>query len=389
MSGTRTAAHVVIGAGVIGLATAWELASRGEDVLVLDPTPGRGASWAAAGMIAPVSEQVPGEEALAAFTRASAAMHTDFLARLVVPGEDADVDLGRTGTLVVAVDQADVRELALTERLLAAEPGRAEQRLTVREARRLEPALSPRIGAALRVETDQWLDPRRLASRLMAALESRRPGSVVRERALSVVAASGGGGDDAGWRIETTAGEVSAQRTVIVAAALGTSVLRTPAAPHTPLHAERGDVLRIRPLDREDVPGRVIRAFVRGRQTYIVPRADGTVVIGATVRTDDVSGTHVGATLDLLNDAVEVVPALRESTLEDITTRDRPATRDHLPVLGVAQSPAGDAMPGLVWATGFDRHGVLLAPWAARSVADHVLAGQPFPQPVNPYRSAS
>jgi len=142
-----TAAHAadvaVAGGGPIGLALAWRAAQRGLSVVVADPEPGGGAAWAAAGMLAPVTEVHPGEEALLALNLASAARYPAFVAEL----EDVSgMDTGhRTeGTLVVARDRDDLEALEELRRLQAS-LGLASDRLTSRECRALEPGLAPSV----------------------------------------------------------------------------------------------------------------------------------------------------------------------------------------------------------------------------------------------------
>src|SRR5215211_5571710 len=102
---------VVVGGGVIGLAIAWRAALAGMTVTVCDPAPGRGASWAAAGMLAPVTEVHYGEEKLLALNLASAGLWAAFAEEL-----EALTGLGvgyrRCGTLLVARDSDDLAALS-------------------------------------------------------------------------------------------------------------------------------------------------------------------------------------------------------------------------------------------------------------------------------------
>ena len=113
-----------------------------------------------------------------------------------------------------------------------------------------------------------------------------------------------------------------------------------------------------------------MRGWVRGRPVYLVPRPGGEVVVGATMEEHDgPPEVSVGGLLRLLADARELVPALETATFVEAIARDRPATPDHLPLVG----PTGH--PGLVVAGGHFRHGVLLAPLTAAAVADHLETG--------------
>jgi glycine oxidase len=109
---------------------------------------------------------------------------------------------------------------------------------------------------------------------------------------------------------------------------------------------------------------------VHGVPVYLVPRSNGTVVIGATQREDGSSAVSAGGVCQLLRDAQALVPAVSELELIEVTARARPGTPDNAPLLGrVSQTGGatrGDDIPGLIIATGFFRHGVLLTPVAAQ-----------------------
>jgi glycine oxidase len=125
-----------------------------------------------------------------------------------------------------------------------------------------------------------------------------------------------------------------------------------------------------------------VRGLVRGVPVYIVPRQDGTVVIGATQREDDLGeGTPAGIAVSaggvyqLLRDAQQLVPAVAELELLEATARARPGTPDHAPLLGrVGEQGLPGDVAGLVIATGFFRHGILLAP-AAAEICRQLLDG--------------
>ncbi|MEU6751814.1 FAD-dependent oxidoreductase, partial [Spirillospora sp. NPDC046719] len=158
---------VIIGAGVIGLATAWRAAQGGAAVTLVDPAPASGASSVAAGMLTPVSELSYGEEPLLRLGLASRDRYGAFAAELA---EATGLDTGYRddGTLQVAFDADDLKLLddlrAFQESL-----GIPVEALTGRECRRAEPMLAPGVRGGLLAPEDGSVDPRRLAPALLAA----------------------------------------------------------------------------------------------------------------------------------------------------------------------------------------------------------------------------
>lgn len=355
---------VVIGGGVVGLSIAWELARTGRDVRLIDPEPASGATYAAAGMITPISEHRPTEQSLHVIAQESAARYPAFLA--TIPGG------GRCGfeavsTLLLAVDDADRRRI---DDLSALQPGAIEP-LTLREARRLEPLLGPRTTAVRRVR-EHRIDPRALATALLAALGDRIVRTVVRgilheDPNDPMSPAIGVRLDDA----------VITAREVVVANGLAAG--RLDGMPFVPtLRPVYGDILRLGVPDRlRPLLDCTVRARVHGASVYLLPRIDGTVVLGATQREHGGPAASAGGVYELLRDAAAVVPAVAELELLEVTARARPTTPDNAPLLGRAAS-------GLIIATGFGRHGVMLAPIAAEAVAS--LISGVAPTGIAPFR---
>jgi glycine oxidase len=148
----------------------------------------------------------------------------------------------------------------------------------------------------------------------------------------------------------------------------------------------KGQILRLRPTPatlRAGIPGglvtRTVRGIVHGFTVYLVPRASGELVIGAT-QEELGSDTRVtaGGVWELLRDARTLVPGITEFELAEAVAGLRPGTPDNAPILGPAQ------LPGLVLATGHFRSGVLLAPVTADIIADY-LASQRISEGMVPF----
>jgi glycine oxidase len=364
----------VVGAGIVGLGIAWEAARRGHRVTVIDPAPASGATFAAAGMLAPVSELHYQEEQLLALTLESARLYPVFLQRLGRTGHQA------AGTLVAAFDAADRSALEDLRQAQLAQGLRVE-RLSSREARRLEPALSPALSGAFLAPDDHQVDPRALSAALLAALAEAEAG-IVHRRAAAL--ARSGSGEVTGVVLDDGT-QLPADETV-VANGLGAAALDgLPASLRLPLRPVYGDILRLRvPPALRPLVRLTVRGLVRGLPVYVVPREDGTVVIGATSREDGSDAPSAGGVYQLLRDAQALVPAVAELQLEETTCRARPGTPDNAPLLGRV-TESGEEVPGLLVATGFFRHGVLLAPAAAKVCVD-LSEGLPVPAELLQFR---
>ncbi|WP_210576150.1 glycine oxidase ThiO [Streptomyces sp. GESEQ-4] len=368
-----TADVLVIGGGIIGLVTAWRAAQRGFVTAVVDPEPGGGAAQVAAGMLAAVTELHYGEQTLLGLNLASARRYPDFAAELT---ELTGHDLGyrQCGTLAVALDaddRAHLRELHALQRA----SGLDSEWLSGRECRRLEPMLAPGVRGGLRVDGDHQIDPRRLAGALVAACE--RAGvvfhrtwaerlSVVRERAAGVVTRDGEA--------------VGAGQVVLAAGSLSGRLAGVPEDVLPPVRPVKGQVVRLTVPERfAPFLSRTVRAMVRGSHVYLVPRANGELVIGATSEELGWDTTvTAGGVYELLRDAHELVPGLTELPLTETRAGLRPGSPDNAPLLGPTD------LPGLLLATGHYRNGVLLTPVTGDAMA-HALATGELPDEARPF----
>ncbi|MGC5013944.1 glycine oxidase ThiO [Streptosporangium sp. DT93] len=345
---------VVVGGGVIGLSVAWRAAGRGLRVAVVDPAPATSrtaASYAAAGMLAPVSEVTYTEEPLLRLGLASLERWPAFAAELT-RASGHDLDLRADGTLDVAFGSDD---LAALDDLAAftASLGLPAERLTGRECRRLEPMLAPSVRGGMLAGGDSWVDPRRVTAALLAAL-GRAGATLVPDRVTGLLTDSGAA---RGVRL-AGGGGLSAGRVVLAAGAWSGSLEGMPPEVLPPVRPVKGQIMRLR--SPEPVLGRCVRGAVHGSHVYLVPRGDGGLVLGAT-QEELGFDTRVtaGGLWELLRDARELVPGVTELEVTETIAGLRPGSPDNLPLVGPT------IMPGLDLATGHHRGGVLLAPLTA------------------------
>lgn len=356
-------AVAVVGGSVIGLACAWAAARAGMAVVIHEPddagpdgVPTLGAAWVAGGMLAPFSEAWPGEEAVFA-------LGVDSLRRW--PGVLRDLDPHRVPgppvrtasyTHLIAVDEADARDLDLAMTWASGQGDAVGgvddsdvRRVRRRDLREAEPSLSRVPRAAYRMGSEGAVDNRLLLRALTHAC--RAEGVTWRREAVRAL-------DD-----------VDADRVVLAAGAGSAELAGLPVRP------VKGEVLRLRVRPGcVDPPRGVVRAFVRGRPLYLVPR-DGGLVVGATQyeHGDDRQVTVAGVR-DLLADAETIFPGIGEYELTETIAGLRPMSPDNLPFLG--PDPVD---PRLVHATGHGRNGIALMPVTAAAVTAALL-GRPGPE---------
>ena len=358
---------VVVGGGAIGLAVAWRVAARGATVTVVDPAPGSGASRVAAGMLAPAGEAQFGEERLLELALESWRRYPSFVAELEA-ATGVETGYRDCGSLFVARD-VDERAALTREGEFRAGIGLDVIAMTSRECRLLEPRLSPRIRGGLLAEGDRQIDPRRLLTALMAVLGQLRVAQV-REAATITCA-----GDRVVAATTPERGRLDADAVVLCAGCWSPLVDGVPPEAVPPVRAVKGQILRLRGR-ADDV---VAQHLIRGRDVYLVPRADGRVVVGATVEERGYDTTvTAGAVHDLLRDARELIPDVAELELEELDAGLRPCTPDNAPLLG--WSP----VEGLALATGHHRNGILLTPITADVIAA-LLCGDPVPEVAAPF----
>ncbi len=379
-----TADVVIAGGGVIGTAIAWRAAAAGLDVVLADPAQGDGASLVAAGMLAPVSEALFGEGALLRVNLLALARFPSFAAELEqVTGHR--VGLRREGTLAVAYDAGDYAALT---RLTAfrRSAGLEAEELDSRACRKLESFLTPDVHGGVLFPGDWSVDNRRYAAALREAAASAGV-RVVRDRVTAVLTADGADGvgsagvaDGAGARVRGVAlaegGEIGADRVVVAAGSWSGAVHGLPAGLRSAVRPVKGQLLRLRhPAGLPPVLTHTIRATVRGADVYLVPRADGEVIVGATQeeRGPDLTVT-AGAVHDLLHDAMSVLPVTSELILAETCSGLRPGTPDNGPIVGEA-GPGG-----LLLATGHYRNGILMSAATADAAVACLTGRAPAPE---------
>jgi glycine oxidase len=342
-----------VGAGVIGAAIAYELAAAGARVRVIDARgPARGATQASAGVLAPYIEG-HASEALSTLGRRSLDLYDDFVDR-IARAVERPIAYGRIGTLEVALDDEQASLLRQSAERLTRH-GVDAHWLSGQDLANTEPAVAPSAVGGLLIPIHGFVGAVDLTSAMVAA--ASRHGVIFEHgtRALGVESAG------AALHVLTDAGRWEA-RHVVVAAGSWSGQLAVPGATAAPVRPVRGQLLVLR--QSQPTLGRI----VWGRDCYLVPWPDGTVLVGATM---EEVGFDERATVQGVAGLVEaarvLVPSLAEAAFEGVRVGLRPAGPDHLPLVGPSTR-----LPGLIYAAGHFRNGVLLAPLTAVLVKEIV-----------------
>jgi glycine oxidase len=343
---------VIIGAGIIGCAVAHRLARRGARVRLFDARAvGAGATHASAGVLAPYIES-PREGPLLEFAVRSLSEYGGFVAD-VAQDSGMDVEYRISGTLEVGVDAE------AATRLRAAVRGTAQWLDTASTLRR-EPSLAASIQGAVLIEEHGYVAaPRLLEALTWAAV---RHGAEI-ETGRRIVAVEKDGHN---LSVRAEDGATWPAQHVVLAAGSWASQAGLPEPAAHAVRPIRGQLLRL------TWPAALLQHVIWGPDCYVVPWKDGTVLVGATV--EDVGfdeRTTAAGVRDLLDAVCELLPAAWGATFREARAGLRPATTDGLPIIGPS---AGT--PGVTYATGHYRNGVLLAPITAALVADWILDGR-------------
>jgi glycine oxidase len=345
---------IVVGGGCIGLSLAGELASNHHVQLLEKDRLGRGASWSAAGMIAPVMEAEHGEDELLELSLRSQELYSEFV-RQLEDETDRVVDYRTDGTLGLAFDQPQVSELDRRARFLR-DRGFEVETLDTEEVRSMEPRISSYVVEGLYVSSERQVDNRKLVEALAERCRVRGVDLHEREPVRSIRYKHD--------RIETVVTPEKKYQPDFVLLCAGVGFHRIDGLKEPdqmPVRPVKGEALSV----RLDEPPEV-EYVLRTPDVYCVPKRDGRLVIGGTMREEGFDRrVTAGAVLDLLHEAYEVIPFIYEKELLETWAGLRPASRDSLPILG--PSPTTE---NLAFATGHYRNGILLTPVTVQLLVD-------------------
>lgn len=359
---TPQASIAIIGAGIIGLSCAVELADRGLRVSLYDKTwPPRGASWAAAGMLAPAFEAIaePGTHPnLFDLCDQSARLWPEWARKLEQrTGLTSGYHPGPS--LAIALDAPQTQKLTAVTSTLKTRSDAPED--CTSRLQSLEPAIQTGVQSAILLPSDGQADNRKTLAALVSCAEAH-PSITIRPREAPLRSERNRldhAGHDAtlltaGWGTSVVAVEETGRRVPI----LNWDVMLDD------IDCYGGQMLAVAPV--EGAP----KMTVRCGHIYIVPKAD-RIIIGATTEPGRrLQAAEPDVIADLQRRAAEICPALADAPVLESWVGIRPGTDDHAPILGETETP------GLFVASGHYRNGILLAPITAQIMADLIVDGQ-------------
>ncbi len=350
---------LIVGGGVIGLSLARRLHVRGAGsiAIVERGKPGHEASFAAAGMLAPNAEN----EAVDDFYRLCDESRLMFpeLAGELKDETGIDIELDRSGTLYAAFTEED--SIHLDSRFARQqEAGIQLERLSAAETLQAEPRISENVRESLYFPNDWQVENRKLLSALEAYARLNGIKIIDETRADTLILES-----------SRVIGITAGGRRILG----GTTVLATGAWTSLIKIGDASVPFAVKPIRGQMIsfamPRRFFERVIYSPRGYLVPRADGRILAGATVEDlgfDD--STTMEAVGQLRTSAAEIAPLLSAAEVAENWAGLRPYAGDGLPVIGPV--PGYD---GLFAATAHYRNGILLAPITAKIVAEEIVSG--------------
>jgi glycine oxidase ThiO len=331
---------LIIGGGIIGLATAIALSQKGVKVTVVErDICGRGATWAAAGMLAPEAERLEGD--LLEFGIRSREMYPQWIANLMrLSGQDCGYWC--CGMIAPVLEESDRQVISQHPKYINRE-----------ESRKRQSGLGENILGSLWLPEDGQVNNRKLTQALLTTarslsikiLEGTTVYQIVRDQKRVM-------------HLDTSAGKLQGDRYVLATGAWTRSLLPLPIKPI------KGQMLSVFDGDRK------LQRVIYAPSCYIVPRQDGTIVIGATVEDNGFSqGNTASGIAQLLNRAIAVYPAIADMQINETWWGFRPHAPNEVPLLGASD------YENLILATGHYRNGILFAPITAKLITDFMVDG--------------
>ena len=356
---------VIVGGGVIGLLTAYNLASEGQAVTLLERGGlGQESSWAGGGIVSPL---YPWRYSQA--VTALAHWSQDFypqLAQRLFAATGVDPEVHTTGLYWLDLDdEADALAWAARE-------GRPLSKVDVSAAHDAVPVLGGGYAQAIYMADVANVRNPRLVKSLKAALLALPNVTIYEQCAVSGFVL----GDDRVVGVNTATGQVLGDQVVLAAGAWSGQLLGTLGL-GLPVEPVKGQMILYK------CASDFLSSMVLAKGRYAIPRRDGHILIGSTLEHEGFDKTPTDIALESLKaSAVELIPALADAEVVGHWAGLRPGSPEGIPFIGEVPG-----FKGLWLNCGHYRNGLVLAPASCQLFTDLLLARAPIIDPA-PYAPA-
>lgn len=345
---------LIIGGGIIGLSIARELHKKGlRKITILERGKiGKEASHAAAGMLAPHAETDKLDD-FYYFCDESNKLYPRFAAELL-DETGVDIELDREGTLYLAFNENDVREIRRRFEWQKS-AGLQIEHLSAQETRQLEPFVSPDVLESLFFPNDWQVENRKLLHALEKYCEFNKIKIIEQTRAAELLIENG-----KAIGVKTAFNDFFAD-TIISATGAWSALIRNYLSPNE-IKPIRGQMISFQTAKR------LFSKVIYSPRGYLVPRADGRVLVGATVEDVGFEKTVTDEGIEFLREnAFEIAPSLMNLPISEKWCGLRPFAADGLPILG-----SFPRVENFFTATAHYRNGILLAPLTAKILTEKI-----------------
>ncbi len=356
----KTSDVVIIGAGIIGSSIAYRLASKGQNVAVIDKGhPGREATWAAAGMLAPhteIAHSVP--DVLLNLFEKSYDLFPEFIEE-IRDASGLKIGYQTKGSILTASDFQEAKLLSGLFEKLATRGVKVEE-LGTHELQKTEPELAHSVETALFLPEEHYVNNRELLRAVVKAGQNKGV-TFINDTPVT--------GFDFDRKhvqaIHLPDRDLFAE-TYINCAGSWAGLIDATNAIKIPVRPIRGQIIQLQLNPQK------LNHLIHSSSVYLVPWPDGRTLVGATMENVGFDKTNTaGGFRHLIDAALNLIPSLQQAQVKDFWAGLRPDTPDNLPLLGKT------SFDNYFIAAGHFRNGILLTPITAKLMSELIFTGKP------------
>jgi len=345
---------IIVGGGICGLACGWELLQSGYDVEIYEKNKvGSGATNKSGGMLAGGIENEPSEANLWELNKYSQNLWKEYYKKLE-SDSDTEIDYQDDGTMMLATTKDDLSQIEFLYNYQQG-IGVDVEWLTSRQVNKMEPHLKT-IGG-IWVKNDHQVDSIKLTKALRIVFE-KMGGKIFEHNPVKKIIQNNN--KISGIQLESDT-IISCEKILMTTGIDTPNILNDICK--IPIRPLKGQMLSL------EMNNRLIDRVIWAPKTYLIPKSDNTLLIGATVEEQGINKSiTAGGILSLLESAWRILPAIEDLPIKNMWVGFRPTARDDAPILGKLP------ISGLYIASGHHRNGILLAPATGKIIADLIVS---------------